>query len=90
MTGQTVSRYPQDRSEGNAEASREQFADGSALVTYPNGNVLILESNLARESAVAETRDSERGVWNWTPTPHPTLSPFEAERVTHGERVVES
>jgi hypothetical protein len=47
---------------GNAEASGEQFADGSALVTYPNGSVLILESNLARESAVAETRDSERGV----------------------------
>lgn len=33
MTGRTMSRYPQVRSEGNAEASREQFADGSALVT---------------------------------------------------------
>jgi len=26
---------------------REQFADGSALVTFSNGSVLILESNLA-------------------------------------------
>jgi hypothetical protein len=47
MPERTMSRYPHDRSEGNAEASREQFADGSALVTYPNGSVLFLESNLA-------------------------------------------
>ena len=42
-----MSRHPQGRSEGNAEVRREKFADGSALVTFPNGSVLIRESNLA-------------------------------------------
>ncbi len=51
MTRQTMRLYPQVRSEGNAEASREQFADGSALVTYPDGSMLILESDLARVGA---------------------------------------
>jgi len=35
---------------------REQFADGSALVTYPDGSVLILESDLARELVFQESR----------------------------------
>ena len=47
MTGRTMSRYPQGRSEGNAEDRREKFAGSSALVTFPNGSVVILESNLA-------------------------------------------
>jgi hypothetical protein len=33
-------------------AHRVQFADGSALVTYPDGSMLILESDLARESVL--------------------------------------
>jgi hypothetical protein len=38
------------------EACREQFADGSAVVTYPDGSMLILESDLARESVLQEGR----------------------------------
>ena len=34
---------------------RKQFADGSTLVTYPDGSTLIVESNLAKESVVHET-----------------------------------
>jgi hypothetical protein len=45
-----MNRYPQERIEGKAEASRKQFADGSALLTYRDGSVLILESNLAKPS----------------------------------------
>ena len=51
---QTMSRYPHDPSQGNAEASREQFADGSALVTCPNGSQLILESALAKSAVLCE------------------------------------
>jgi hypothetical protein len=38
------------------EASREQFTDGSALVTYQDGSVLLLESSLAKVSNLQETR----------------------------------
>lgn len=33
---------------------REQFQDGSALVTNQNGSVLILESNLAKTTTLRE------------------------------------
>jgi hypothetical protein len=56
MTGRTMNRYRQDRSDGKAEASREQFTDGSALVTYRDGSMLNLESDLARESVLRESR----------------------------------
>jgi hypothetical protein len=56
MAGQTMSRHPQVRSEGNAEARREEFADGSALVTYLDGSVLILESALASAAVLREAR----------------------------------
>lgn len=35
---------------------REEFLDGSALVTYPDGSQLILESSLARVSILGERR----------------------------------
>jgi hypothetical protein len=38
------------------EVSHERFADGSALVTYDDGGMLILESDLARESLLREAR----------------------------------
>src|ERR1035441_8799716 len=36
------------------EVRREQFRDGSALVTYEDGSMLILESNLAKEAVGRE------------------------------------
>jgi len=36
------------------EAGREEFPDGSALVTYSDGSALIVESTLARESVLRE------------------------------------
>lgn len=36
------------------ETIREQFADGSALVTCQDGSVLLLESNLAKVSEFRE------------------------------------
>ncbi len=35
---------------------REEFADGSALVTYKDGSQLILESNLAKGVPLREGR----------------------------------
>ena len=32
------------------EAKREDFPDGSALVTYADGGILIVETDLAREA----------------------------------------
>jgi hypothetical protein len=37
------------------EPNRKQFADGSALVTYPDGSVLIVESALAKVSELHES-----------------------------------
>jgi hypothetical protein len=38
------------------EVKREEFADGSALVTHHDGSMLIVESKLARESVFRESR----------------------------------
>ena len=38
------------------EAKREEFPDGSALVTYQDGSILLVESNLAKESVLRDTR----------------------------------
>lgn len=38
------------------EATREDFADGSAVVTYPDGSMLIVETKLAKVSALREGR----------------------------------
>ena len=38
------------------EAKREEFPDGSPLVTYQDGSMLIVESKLAKGSALRETR----------------------------------
>ena len=38
------------------DAKREDFPDGSALVTYADGGMLILESDLAREAVLQESR----------------------------------
>jgi hypothetical protein len=38
------------KSQPTVEASREDFADGSAIVTYEDGSQLILESNLAKSA----------------------------------------
>ena len=54
MSGRTMSRYQQQRSEGKTEASREQFAGGSALVTYRDGSVLILETRSAKTAVLRE------------------------------------
>jgi hypothetical protein len=45
---------------------REQFADGSALVTYPDGSVSILETELSSESVLLET-----GLVNYNKPPPP-------------------
>jgi len=38
------------------ELQREEFPDGSAIVTYADGSTLIIEGNLARTSAMREGR----------------------------------
>ena len=40
----------------NPEGTREDFPDGSALITYQDGGILILESDLAKESVGCESR----------------------------------
>jgi hypothetical protein len=37
------------------EINREQFADSSALITYQDGSVLLLESSLPKVSELRET-----------------------------------
>ena len=67
-----MSRDPQKCREGSAEPRREEFADGSALVTYPDGTMLIVESALAR---VAVFREGTPVNYNDSPTPPPTRQP---------------
>jgi hypothetical protein len=50
------------------EVRREQFSDGSALVTYQDGSMLILESNLAKEGIAGERRSVN---YNDPPPPPP-------------------
>jgi len=50
----------------NPEGTREEFPDGSALVTYPDGSVLILESELAKVSGL---RDGSPVNYNDPPPP---------------------
>jgi hypothetical protein len=45
---------------------REQFADGSELVTYPDGSMSILETELSRESVLLEA-----GLVNYNEPPPP-------------------
>ena len=40
------------------EAHREQFADGSTVVTYEDGSMLIVESKLAKHALLGETRSA--------------------------------
>jgi hypothetical protein len=63
IMGQT-SKHP---SVTNPETTREEFPDGSALVTYQDGSVLILESKLAKGCALREGR---RANYN-DPAPSP-------------------
>ena len=51
-----MSLGPPERSAGIAEPSREKFADGSALVTYADGSVLIAERAFARVAVFHESR----------------------------------
>lgn len=71
---------------GNAEASREEFADGSALVTYPDGSVLILESELAKAAVMGEGRPVNYN----DPPPPPPERPLshEAIEATGGGQVL--
>jgi hypothetical protein len=38
----------------NARPRRVEFADGSAVVTYPDGSKVILESTLAKSTVLSE------------------------------------
>ena len=55
---------------------REEFPDGSALVTYPDGSQLILESSLARASVIGEHRAVNYG----DPAPPPPAPIVAAEQ----------
>ena len=46
---------------GESEAAREEFPDGSALVTYQDGSRLIVESKLGKESVLRESRPVNYG-----------------------------
>ena len=47
-------RPPQRTSKTEARPRRQRFADGSAVVTYRDGSVLILESALAKPTVLRE------------------------------------
>ena len=51
-----MSRRTKHQSEDKPKLMREQFPDGSALITYPDGSMLILESDLAKELVWHESR----------------------------------
>jgi hypothetical protein len=42
--------------QNSQEAKREEFPDGSALIIYEDGSVLILDSDLARDAVLRESR----------------------------------
>jgi hypothetical protein len=42
------------RNKSGNETTRVLFADGSTLITYPDGGMLIVESDLARQSVLKE------------------------------------
>jgi len=49
-----MSRPPQRTSKTEARPRRQRFADGSALVTFPDGSMLILESKLSKSMALRQ------------------------------------
>ena len=51
---------------------REDFPDGSALVTYPGGSMLILESKFSK---VAVVRENKSANYNDPPPPPRTAEP---------------
>jgi hypothetical protein len=52
------------------EAKRELFADGSALITYADGSMLIIESDLAKHSALKEETHGKSEI-NYADSPPP-------------------
>ena len=54
------------------DAKREEFADGSALVTYADGGMLIVETDLCRDAVL---QDSRAVSYNDPPPPPPYNSP---------------
>jgi hypothetical protein len=53
------------------EATREIFADGSALITYPDGGMLTVESDLAEQSVLNEERRGKSEINYADPAPPP-------------------
>ena len=51
-----MSRYRQQHNQASAKPRRRQFADGSAVMTYPDGSQLILGSALAKSGVLCEGR----------------------------------
>ena len=49
-----MSDYPRQPNQAKAKPRRQRFADGSAVVTYGDGSVLILESVLAKLGVLGE------------------------------------
>ncbi len=47
-----MKRYSQRHCGAKAKPRRKQFADGSAIITYPDGTRAILESSLAKPAAL--------------------------------------
>ena len=59
------------------EATREEFADGSAVVTYPGAAMLIVESNLSKATVVREAHSVNYN------DPAPGPRPEKAEKPKH-------
>ena len=47
-----MKRYSQGQGYAKAKPRRKQFADGSAIITYPDGTRAILECSLAKPAAL--------------------------------------
>jgi len=47
---------------------RQEFPDGSAIVTYADGGILIVETELAREAVLQDSRSVN---YNDPPPRHP-------------------
>ena len=60
----------------NQPVRREQFGDGSTLVTYPDGSVVILESDLAKLAVMRAGRPV-----NYNDAPPPPADEMLASKV---------
>ena len=63
------------------DAKREEFPDGSALVTYADGGMLIVETDLSREAVLQDSRSVNYNDPPPPPPANPATNPNIHERI---------